>query len=173
MVLNRRSRPADVSEAFVRAAVSSAAVLFIIGFTTIFNRALTLEQIPQFIASNAISFTDNPLIFLLAVNVALLLVGMLMETSAATLLMGPLLAPAAAQYGIDPVHFGIILVVNIEIGLLTPPLAANLYVAALTNEVPLLPLIRQVTWFLAACLFCLMLITYIPQIALWYRYMPW
>ena len=124
------------------------------------------------IAGLAISYTENPLVFLLMVNLALLVVGMFMETSAAVLLMGPLLAPAAVQYGIDPVHFGIVLVVNIEIGLLTPPLAANLYVAALTNRIAILPLIRQVGWFLLACLTCLVLITYIPQIALWYRYLP-
>ena len=107
--------------------------------------------------------------FLLVVNVILLVVGMFMETSAAVLLMGPLLAPAAVQYGIDLIHFGIIVVVNIEIGLLTPPLAANLYVASLVNRVPLLPLIREVSWFVGVCLICLMLVTYIPQIALWYR----
>src|SRR5690606_1488535 len=122
IVIGRTARLRDVNEAFVRAAISAAAVMFIIGFTTIFNRALTLEQIPQLIAGQAVSFTENPLVFLLVVNVALLIVGMFMETSAATLLMGPLLAPAAAEYGIDPIHFGIILVVNIEIGLLTPPL---------------------------------------------------
>lgn len=157
---------------FVKAAISAVAVLFIIGFTTIFNRALTHEQVPQMIAGLAISYTENPLVLLLMVNLALLVVGMFMETSAAVLLMGRLLAPAAVQYGIDPVHFGIVLVVNIEIGLLTPPLAANLYVAALTNRIAILPLIRQVGWFLLACLTCLVMITYIPQIALWYRYLP-
>ena len=172
MLFNRAARQRDIGDAFVKAAISAAAVLFIIGFTTIFNRALTLEQVPQMIAGLAISYTENPLVFLLMVNLALLVVGMFMETSAAVLLMGPLLAPAAVQYGIDPVHFGIVLVVNIEIGLLTPPLAANLYVAALTNRIAILPLIRQVGWFLLACLTCLVLITYIPQIALWYRYLP-
>lgn len=172
MIVGRTARLREINEGFIRASISAAAVLFIIGFTTIFNRALVLEQIPQLIAGMALSYTDNPLVFLLVVNIALLAVGMFMETSAATLLMGPLLAPAAMQYGIDPIHFGIVLVVNIEIGLLTPPLAANLYVAALVNKIPLIPLIRHVTWFLAACLVCLMLITYIPQIALWYRYLP-
>lgn len=172
MLFNRAARQRDIGNAFVKAAISAAAVLFIIGFTTIFNRALTLEQVPQMIAGLAISYTENPLVFLLMVNLALLIVGMFMETSAAVLLMGPLLAPAAVQYGIDPVHFGIVLVVNIEIGLLTPPLAANLYVAALTSRIAIIPLIRQVGWFLLACLTCLVLITYIPQIALWYRYLP-
>ncbi|MBB1489956.1 MULTISPECIES: TRAP transporter large permease subunit [unclassified Paracoccus (in: a-proteobacteria)] len=88
--------------------------------------------------------------FLLLVILALLVVGMFMETSAAILLM----APAAARYGIDPIHFGIV-VINIEIGLLTPPLAANLYVAALTNRIPIMALLRQNGRFLLACLIML------------------
>lgn len=95
-----------------------------------------------------------------------------METSAAVLLMGPLLALAAAQYGIDPIHFGIIVVINIEIGLLTPPLAANLYVASLTNRIPIMALLRQIGWFLLACLLMLAAITYVPGIALWYHILP-
>ncbi|NYT24614.1 TRAP transporter large permease [Alcaligenaceae bacterium] len=169
-LITRSASLSGLSEGFARAAASSAAVMFIIGFTTIFNRALILEQIPQQIATFAVGFTDSALVFLLAVNIMLLLVGMFMETSAATLLMGPLLAPAAAQYGIDPVHFGIMVVINIEIGLLTPPLAANLYVAALVNRIPLVPLIKQLTWFIVACLACLLLVTYVPQVSLWYQY---
>jgi len=172
IVLRRTVSRSELSDAFVKAAASAAAVLFIIGFTALFNRALTLEQIPQQLATLALSFMDSPLMFLLVVNLALLLVGMFMETSAATLLMGPLLAPTAARYGIDPVHFGIIVVINIEIGLLTPPLATNLYVASLVNRIPLIPLVRHVLWFLLACLFGLFLITYVPQIALWFRVLP-
>lgn len=172
-ILTRSVRATEFGDVFVKAAASSAAIMFIIGFTTVFNRALVLEQIPQQITSLSMAYIDNPLMFLLVANLVLLLVGMFMETSAATLLMGPLLAPAAIQYGIDPIHFGIILVINIEIGLLTPPLAANLYVAALVNKIPLIPLIRQVMWFLGACLICLALITYVPEIALWYEYIPW
>jgi len=172
ILVSRSAGSRQLGDAFVRAAISAAAVMFIIGFTTIFNRALTLEQIPQDLASFAIGLTENPLMFLLLVNLALLVVGMFMETSAAVLLMGPLLAPAAATYGIDPVHFGIIVVINIEIGLLTPPLAANLYVAALTNRIPIMALLRQIGWFLLACLIMLVAITYVPGIALWYHILP-
>ncbi|NMG29802.1 TRAP transporter large permease [Aromatoleum evansii] len=172
-ILNRSVRMMELGDAFVKAAASGAAIMFIIGFTTVFNRGLVLQQIPQQIAALSTSYIDSPLVFLLVANLVLLLVGMFMETSAATLLMGPLLAPAAVQYGIDPIHFGIILVINIEIGLLTPPLAANLYVAALVNKIPLIPLIRQLAWFLGACLVCLALVTYVPEIALWYEFLPW
>ena len=169
-VLGRMTRFSELNGIFGKAALSSAAILVIIGFTSIFNRAMVLEQIPQAIAGYATSFTDSPLVFLLAVNLVLLLIGMFMETNAATLLMGPLLAPAAAKFGIDPVHFAIVLVTNIEIGLLTPPMAANLYVAARTNNADLVSLLRYLGWFLAAVVVVMAAITYVPQLSLWYRY---
>jgi TRAP-type C4-dicarboxylate transport system permease large subunit len=136
----------------------------------VFNRAMVLQQIPQSIAAFAAGATDSAVVFLLVVNAMLLVVGMFMETNAATLLMGPLLAPAATRFGIDPVHFGIILVTNIEIGLLTPPMAANLYVAARTNNVPVLSLLRYLAWFLLATVVVMAVITFVPALPLWYRH---
>lgn len=169
-VLGRMTRFRELNGIFGRAAMSSAAILVVIGFTSIFNRAMVLEQVPQAIATYAIGFTESPLIFLLAVNLVLLLIGMFMETNAAVMLMGPLLAPAAAKFGIDPVHFGIILVINIEIGLLTPPMAANVYVAMRTNHIDLISLLRYLGWFIVVALAVLVAITYVPQFPLWYRY---
>jgi len=166
---SRAVRVRDMEKIFLSAALSAAAILVIIGFTSIFNRAMVLEQVPQSIAMWATTVTDSPIIFLLVVNIILLVVGMFMETNAATLLMGPLLAPTAAKFGIDPIHFAIILVTNIELGLLTPPLAANLYVAARTNKVPIIDLLRNLGWFLVACLVVMAMITYVPQLPLWYR----
>ncbi|MGQ8879175.1 TRAP transporter large permease [Delftia sp. NA_296.1] len=167
---SRAVRVRDMEKIFLSAALSAAAILVIIGFTSIFNRAMVLEQVPQSIAMWATTVTDSPIIFLLVVNIILLVVGMFMETNAATLLMGPLLAPTAAKFGIDPIHFAIILVTNIELGLLTPPLAANLYVAARTNKVPIIDLLRNLGWFLVACLVVMAMITYVPQLPLWYRF---
>ena len=152
------------------AALASAAILVIIGFTSVFNRAMVLEQVPQGIAEFAAAQTDSAWVFLVVVNLVLLLVGMFMETNAATLLMGPLLAPAAIKFGIDPVHFGIVLVTNIELGLLTPPLATNLFVAARANDARLTQMMPYVPWFMAAALFVLLLITFVPGISLWYRF---
>ena len=168
-LVSRAVRVRDMEKIFLSAALSAAAILVIIGFTSIFNRAMVLEQVPQSIAMWATTVTDSPIIFLLVVNIILLVVGMFMETNAATLLMGPLLAPTAAKFGIDPIHFAIILVTNIELGLLTPPLAANLYVAARTNKVPIIDLLRNLGWFLVACLVVMAMITYVPQLPLWYR----
>jgi tripartite ATP-independent transporter DctM subunit len=168
-VVSRAVGLRDMEKIFLSAALSAAAILAIIAFTSVFNRAMVLEQVPQSLAAWAITVTESPLIFLLVVNLVLLAVGMFMETNAATLLMGPLLAPTAAQFGIDPIHFGVMLVINIEIGLLTPPLAANLYVAARTLRVPILSLFRHLGWFLLACLVMLALVTYVPDLSLWYR----
>lgn len=168
-LLQRTLRADELPGVFGTTARTAAAILTIIAFTAIFNRALVLAQIPQDIASFAVSVTDSPLVFLAMVNLVLLLVGMFMETNAAVLLMGPLLAPAADRFGIDPVHFGIVLVTNIEIGLLTPPLAANLYVAARTTGAGLLEMAPYFGWFLLATLLTLAAITYIPALPLWYR----
>ncbi|SHI27573.1 TRAP transporter large permease [Pollutimonas bauzanensis] len=168
-ILSRQASTGDLKKILEHAALASAAILAIIAFTSIFNRAMILEQVPQSITEIATSFTGSPILFLLAVNVALLLVGMFMETNAATLLMGPLLAPAAINYGIDPVHFGVMLVTNIEIGLLTPPLAANLYVAQRTNEARLTEMFGYVMWFLGGSLIVLGLITFVPALTTWYQ----
>jgi len=170
-LLARTMTGPDLVRAFERAALAAAAILVIIGFTSVFNRAMVLEQIPQSIAAFAAGTTDSAIVFLIVVNLVLLLVGMFMETNAATLLMGPLLAPAAIAFGIDPVHFGIVLVTNIELGLLTPPLATNLFVAARINNARLADMLAHVAWFAAGSVLVLLLITFIPPLTLWYRFL--
>lgn len=155
----------------VNAVLVSAAIMAIIAFTSIFNRALILEQVPQLLAASISEATENPLLFLLLVNIILIPIGMVMETNAATMLMGPLLAPVALMYNIDPVHFGIILVTNIEVGLLTPPMAANLYVAQKANSARLTEMLRYTWPFLGGSLLMLMLITYVPALTEWYKYL--
>jgi len=170
-VLARAASGSALICAFERAALAAAAILVIIGFTSVFNRAMVLEQVPQTIAAFAAGATDNAIVFLLVVNLVLLLVGMFMETNAATLLMGPLLAPAAVAFGIDPIHFGVILVTNIELGLLTPPLATNLFVAAKIHHARLTDMLAHVAWFAAGSVLVLLLITFIPPLTLWYRFL--
>ncbi|KDC13745.1 TRAP transporter large permease [Bordetella bronchiseptica] len=169
-LIQRTLRWDQVPAVFTNAVKASAAILTIIALTSLFNRALVLNQIPQDIAAFALSVTDNPIVFLLGVNLLLLLVGMFMETNAAVMLMGPLLAPAAIKFGIDPVHFGIILVTNIEIGLITPPLAANVFVAARTLDVNMVKMLPHLAWFFAAALSVLLLISFVPELTLWFRH---
>ena len=169
VLLQKTLKPSGLVETFYVAVLPSAAILLIIAMTGILNRALVINQVPQELAVYMSGLFSDPLLFLLAVNLLLFVVGMFMETNAAVLLMGPLLAPSAVAFGIDPVHFAIIVVTNIEIGLLTPPLAANLYVAARANNVHLLEMLRHFGWFLGAAVFALALITYVPAFSLWYR----
>lgn len=153
------------------AVMVGAAILTIIAFTSILNRALVLEQWPQAIAAGTVALTDNPLVFLLIVNAILLLIGMFMETNAATMLMGPLLAPAAHAYGIDPVQFGVLLVMNIEIGLITPPLAVNIYVAQKINSANLLPMLKELIPFFCVTSMVLIAVTFFDPLTTWYRYL--
>lgn len=169
ILFGRMIRLNQLPNIFYRATLSSIAILTIIAFTSIFNKVLIFEQVPQKIAELAIGLTDSPFIFLIITNVLLFLVGMFMETNAAVLLMAPLLYPAAMEFGIDPIHFGIILVTNIEIGLITPPMAANLYVSSKVNKSPLVEMLPYVARFLTAAVIGLLLITYIPMLSLWYR----
>lgn len=153
---------------FYAAALPSIAILSIVVFSSVFSRMITLERIPQSIAQMATSFTTSTVLFLIAMNVVLLVVGMFMETNAAVLLMAPLFIPAALQFDIDPVHFGIILVTNIELGLLTPPLAANLYVAAKVTRAPIVSMVRFVWPFFLAALVMQMFITFVPFLTTWH-----
>lgn len=159
------------TKSFRAAAITGSGILVIIAMTGIFNRAMVLNQVPQDIAIWVANYIDSPIIFLLMVNVVLLLVGTFMETNASILLMGPLLAPAAQRFGIDPVHFGIVIATNLEIGLLTPPMAANLYVAARAANARLADMIPYLGWFFGAALIGQAIITFVPFVTLWFRYL--
>lgn len=156
--------------AFRSAAITGSGILIIIAMTGVFNRAMVLNQVPQDIATWVATYIENPYAFLLTVNVVLLLVGTFMETNASILLMGPLLAPAAERFGIDPVHFGIVLATNLEIGLLTPPMAANLYVAARAADCRMGDMLPYLGWFFSAALLGQAMITFLPFLTLWYRH---
>ncbi|MDQ0349840.1 TRAP transporter large permease [Ancylobacter vacuolatus] len=159
------------TRSFRAAAITGSGILIIIAMTGIFNRAMVLNQVPQDIAIWVATYIESPIAFLLMVNVVLLLVGTFMETNASILLMGPLLAPAAERFGIDPVHFGIVLATNLEIGLLTPPMAANLYVAARAANARLADMMPYLGWFFGAALLGQAIITFVPFATLWFRYL--
>lgn len=154
---------------FYTAAKTAGGIMCIIAFTSVFNKIMTLMQVPQTIAQVTVELTANKYLFLIFVNVLLFLVGMFMETNAAVLLMSPLLYPTAVAMGVDPIQFGIILVTNIEIGLITPPMAANIYVSARINQSNLVEMWRYTKRFLLLSLFVLILITYIPALTLWWK----
>lgn len=142
------------------------AVLVIVGTSVAFGRVLTLERIPSEIATAILSITENGVLILLAINLLLLIVGTFMETLAAIVILTPILLPIALELGVDPVHFGIIMVVNLAIGFVTPPLGANLFMASQVGQVSLEKLSRAIGGWIIAMLVALAVITFVPGVSL-------
>lgn len=130
------------------------------------NKFMTEEQIPQALVEKMSALISNKVGFLIGVNILLIMVGMFMDIMSAILVLAPLLAPMAIHYGINPIHFGIIMIVNLEIGYLTPPVGVNLFVASSIFKVPLGQVIKAVAPIVAVFLVCLGIITSVPEIAL-------
>ena len=145
----------------------SAMLLYIITNAVLFSFLMTSENIPQAMAGWIMDKGFGVVTFLLVVNVLLLLAGNVMEPSSIVLIMAPILFPVAMKLGIDPVHFGIIMVVNMEIGMCHPPVGLNLYVASGITKMGISELTVAVLPWLLTMLAFLMIVTYVPQISLW------
>jgi C4-dicarboxylate transporter DctM subunit len=166
VVVYRKLKLRDLPAIFATAAVTSAVVMIIVAFAAMFGFALHLLRAPQQIGMLLTTITDNPIYFLLLVNLFLLVVGMFMETFAAIVILGPILSPIAATYGIDPVHFGLIMIVNLAVGMVTPPVGVNLFIACGIARVSMEELMRPLSIFLAVLLANLMVISYAPSLSL-------
>ena len=152
-----------------RSAITSSIILLIVGFASIFAYVLTVNQVPHRVGAFVTSISKEPLVFLLAVNVLLFMVGMFMETLAAIIILAPILAPAAVAYGIDPVHFGAVMVVNLAIGMVTPPVGVNLFVVCQVANIRLEQLVRPLLVFLGVLIVDVLLISYIPALTTWFK----
>ncbi|SOE51918.1 TRAP-type C4-dicarboxylate transport system, large permease component [plant metagenome] len=157
----------DLLDIFGRSAVTSAIILIIVGFASIFAYLLTVNQVPHKLGEFLTSVSDNPYVFLLMVNLALFLIGMVMETLAAIIILAPILAPAALHFGIDPIHFGAIMIVNLAVGMVTPPVGVNLFVACQVANLRLEQLMRPLMLFLGVLILNILLITYVPALTTW------
>ncbi|AZY94643.1 TRAP transporter large permease [Paracoccus sp. Arc7-R13] len=156
----------DLPGIFRAAAVSSGAVMLIISAAALFSFLISLSGLPGAVGTWSQENFGSALTFLLGVNLLLLVVGMFIETSAAILVLAPILTPVAISFGIDPVHFGIVIVVNLALGMITPPLGVNLFAAAAVAKVPVQALFRSLVWPIATVLVMLAAITYVPAISL-------
>ncbi|NEX19921.1 TRAP transporter large permease subunit [Thiorhodococcus mannitoliphagus] len=156
----------EVRKVVLDGAKVSIMLLFIIANAMLFAHVLTTERIPHQIAEAIVEWGLSPWMFLIVVNILLLMAGNFMEPSAILLIMAPILFPIATQLGIDPIHLGIIMVVNMEIGMLTPPVGLNLFVTAGITGESMGWVIKSVLPWMLLLLGFLMLITYIPQISL-------
>src|SRR6266511_4159699 len=146
---------------------TTATVLFIVASASIFAWVLTTTQITDAIAAWVLSISDNPLVFLLLANIFLLFVGCFMETIAAITILVPVFMPIIAKLGIDPVHFGLIMVLNLMIGLLTPPVGMVLFILQKVARISFERTVQAVLPWLWPLLATLALITYVPQLVLW------
>ena len=146
--------------------ITTGSIMIIVAAAAVFGRILALEQIPSEVASAMMSISSNPIVFLLLVNLLLIIVGTFMETIAAVIILTPILLPLTVQMGIDPVHFGLIMIVNLSLGFITPPLGLNLFVAAGISDLKIEPLVRAIIPAFIALIITLLIITYIPQISL-------
>ncbi len=156
----------DVPRVLRDSANMSAMLLYIITNAVLFSFLLTHENIPQAISEAMLSAGLGPLTFLLAVNLLLLAMGNIMEPSSIILITAPILFPIAMALGINPIHFGVMITVNMEIGMITPPVGLNLYVASGISKLGLTEMTVAVWPWLLTMLVFLVIITYIPQISL-------
>ncbi|MEO6271227.1 MAG: TRAP transporter large permease [Lautropia sp.] len=168
LVIYRGLRWKDIPKILVQTALDSALVMFIIALASGFGYLLAISGLPKEMAAWISSISTNPLVILLAINVLLLVVGCFMEAIAAMLILIPVLIPVVELVGIDLTHFGLVMVFNLCLGLLTPPVGILLYICANFAGVKLEDEIREVIPFLAMGLLVLLLITIFPELVLWF-----
>jgi C4-dicarboxylate transporter DctM subunit len=157
----------DVPRVLLQSANMSAMLLYIITNAILFSFVLTNEQIPQHLADWLVGMGLGWVGFLLVVNILLLLAGNVMEPSSIILIMAPILFPVAVKLGIDPVHFGILIIVNMEVGMCHPPVGLNLYVASGITKMGITELTIAVWPWLLTMLTFLVIVTYWPAMSLW------
>jgi C4-dicarboxylate transporter DctM subunit len=157
----------DVPKVLLSSANMSAMLLYIITNAVLFSFIMTNEQIPQILAEWMLNQGLGVISFLLVVNVLLLLAGNVMEPSSIVLIMAPILFPIAMKLGVDPVHLGILIVVNMEVGMCHPPVGLNLYVASGVTKMGITELTIAVWPWLLAMIGFLILVTYVPSLSLW------
>ncbi|PAU78226.1 TRAP transporter large permease [Halomonas salipaludis] len=147
--------------------LTSSALLLLVGLANLFGWILTSEQVPQMIAALILSVSENPIIVILILNLILLFVGAFMETIAALIILFPALLGVATGVGVDPVHFAVIAVLNLMIGLTTPPVGVCLFVVAGIGKLPMLTVARAIVPFLLCNIGVLLLVSYVPAVSLW------
>jgi C4-dicarboxylate transporter, DctM subunit len=169
VVVYRAISIADLISVLRRSVIASAIIMFVIAAAGLFSFLITRAGVPAAISSWITTIIEDPYAFLLAVNLFLFVVGMFIETSAAIIVLAPILVPVAIAFGVDPVHFGLIMVVNLALGMITPPFGVNLFAACQVANVPLERIVKHLVPFVLVVISCLTIITYVPGITLFFR----
>jgi tripartite ATP-independent transporter DctM subunit len=165
----RETRIADLPRVLRKSVVSSAVIMFVIANAGLFSYLITRAGVPDLIGAFLVEWLKSPALFLLGVNAALFVIGMFIETSASIIVLAPILAPVAQHFGIDPVHFGIVMVVNLALGMITPPFGVNLFAACTVARISLDQIVTRLVPFVLVVLACLLVITYVPVISIGLR----
>ncbi|MCK5912873.1 MAG: TRAP transporter large permease, partial [Desulfuromusa sp.] len=164
--IHRDMKLLDVKRVVVSSAVTSATLLIIVAGASVFGEYLTFEQIPNKIATAVVSSISSPWVFLLAVNILLLVIGMFMDIISATLILTPIFLPLLSKFGIDTMHFGLLMTINLGIGYCTPPLGVSLYISGAIVNRDLVYVSKAVMPFLLIQVAILMVLTFWPDLVL-------
>jgi len=169
VVVYREIGVRDLFPILRKSVISSAVIMFIIANAGLFAFLITRAGVPDAIGRWLEAVLQSPALFLLGVNAALFVIGMFIETSAAIIVLAPILAPVAMHFGVDPVHFGMVMVVNLALGMITPPFGVNLFAACTVAKISLDRIIPRLLPFVLAVIACLMVVTYWPGMSLYLR----
>jgi C4-dicarboxylate transporter, DctM subunit len=169
MFLHRELKPSHLPAILRKSVISSAVIMFIIANAGVFAYMITRAGIPEAVGVWLTEILRSPAWFLLGVNVTLFVIGMFIETSAAIIVLAPILVPVAMHFDVDPVHFGIIMVVNLALGMITPPFGVNLFAACAVARISLDRIIKHLLAFVLVIVACLAVITYVPPMSLFLR----
>ena len=167
LFIHRAIKLKDVKQITINSAVTSATLLIIVAGATCFGRYLTMADIPNKITEAVMSNIHSPIVFLLVINLLLIIVGMFMDIISATLILGPVILPMLSGFNIDPMHFGLIMTVNLAIAYCTPPMGVSLYITGAMANKDLLYVTRAVIPFLIIQYTVLFIFTYAPNLTLW------
>ncbi|GAB6156218.1 hypothetical protein JCM17380_49700 [Desulfosporosinus burensis] len=163
-VVYKKLKWADIPFILERTGVISASIMIIVAMANIMGWTMALDQVPQKIAEFMLSLTTNKYMLLLLINIFLLLVGMVMETVAAIIILVPVFLPIITAVGIDPLHFGMVVSINLVIGLITPPVGVALFTTSIVTKTPLEKMIKPIWVWVGAAVAVLMVITYVPDL---------
>lgn len=166
-VYHRHTRASEIALAFRDTVLSTGGIMLIVASANVFAWILAREQIPQGITQWVLDMQLSPILLLLFLNVFLLLLGMLLDVSATLILVTPVVVPAVVAVGIDPVHFGMVMIVNMMIGMIHPPVGMALFIVANIARAPIMAVAREALPFIGGFLVVLVLITFVPQLVLW------
>ena len=167
MVVYREIKLSDLPDLLWESCLTNAVVMFLIATTSIFTFLITYEKVPAWVADNLLSITDNKVVILLIINVLLLLIGLFIDLAPALIMTVPILLPLADRLDIHPIHLGVIMVINLTFGLITPPVGTSLFVGCRIANISMTEVVKPMLPLLAIMIAALMLVTYFPELFMW------